>query len=148
MANSIEQEGKIYFENPDKLRYEIVGNQPWKMTVNGKDVYTQSGTDPVEKSGFAMKKVRDFILNSLNGESLQSKEFSKSFIVEDGILKAVLKPDVEMLKKYVSEITISFNSVHDVTNFVISQPNGNTTLYSFSNLKRNLALKDSLFSLK
>jgi len=72
----------------------------------------------------------------------------KSFVLVDGQLKVVLKPEVAILKKYVAEITISFNNVYDVTNFVISQPNGNTTRYSFSNLKRNIVLKQSLFSLK
>ena len=148
LAKPIEQEGNLFFQNPNQLRYIMEGDRPWKMVVNGKDVYTKSGDEKVKKSGFAMKKVTDFILQSLNGESLKSKEFSKSFVLVDGQLKVVLKPEVAILKKYVAEITISFNNVYDVTNFVISQPNGNTTRYSFSNLKRNIVLKQSLFSLK
>jgi len=148
LQNPISQEGKIYLQNPDKLRYEIVGAKQWKMVVNGKSVYTKAGNSPIEKSGIAMKKVRDFIFKTVNGEALTGKEFSKAIEVKNEVIEVTLTPESGILKKHVAEILIWFNKSHDVTKFRIEQPNGNSTVYSFSNMQRNIVLKESLFSLK
>jgi outer membrane lipoprotein-sorting protein len=148
LQNPIKQEGKINLENPDKLRYEVIGSKPWKMVVNGKNVYTKAGNSPIEKSGIAMKKVRDFIFKSVNGEALVGKEFNKSLELNDQLILVTLTPASGILKKHVSEIIIWFDNSHDVTRFSIEQPNGNSTVYSFSNMQRNIVLKESLFLLK
>ncbi len=148
LANPVVQNGNILFKNPDKLRYNQLGDHPWQMVVDGDEVYTRDGDEKVEKRGKAMSKLKDFIISGINGDALKDKEFERQFLVEDGKLVAVLTPLQGRMKKYVSEIKIEFTDAKDVSDFVVVQPNGNSTHYRFTDLKRNIEIADSQFSLK
>lgn len=148
LAEPIVQEGEIHFVNPDKLKYHLKLDQPWLMVVNGNEVYTKEGNGKVEKRGKAISKLKDFIISGINGDALKGKEFNKTFSAKGDIVTATLKPTGNRVAKYIEEVYITFTKHHDVSEFTIVQPNGNTIRYDFRNLKRNLTLADSLFILK
>ncbi len=148
LTNKVEHDGKIHFQSPDKLCYVLNGDRPWLMVVNGPNVVVKDGDKPAQKRGKGMSKLKDFIVSSLNGETLRNDDFVKKFVVEGSLVTVKLTPKPTQLKKYVKEIQVHFDSNHDVSDFVLLQPNGDSTHYSFSNLIRNSKLDAELFELK
>jgi len=148
MTNEIEHDGTIHFQSPDKLSYVLNGDHPWLMVVNGSNVVVKDGNKPTQKRGKGMSKLKDFIVSSLNGETLRNNDFSKKFVSEGSLVTVKLTPKPTQLKKYMKEIQVRFDSNHDVTDFMLLQPNGDSTHYIFSNLIRNSKLDPELFELK
>ena len=148
LTNKVEHDGKIHFQSTEKLRYVLDGDRPWLMVVNGPNVVVKDGDQPAQKRGKGMSKLKDFIVSSLNGETLRNDDFIKKFVVEGSLVTVKLTPKPTQLKKYMKEIQVHFDLNHDVTDFVLLQPNGDSTHYSFSNLIRNSKLDAELFELK
>jgi len=148
LTNKVEHDGIIHFQSPDKLSYVLRGDRPWLMVVDGPDVIVKDGDNPAQKRGKGMSKLKDFIVSSLNGETLRNDDFFKKFVAEGSLVTVKLTPKPTQLKKYMKEIQVHFDSNHDVSDFVLLQPNGDSTHYSFSNLIRNSKLDAELFKLK
>lgn len=148
MTMALEQNGTIYFQHSDKLRYVLDESDPWIMVVNGSSVFVKDGDKPIQKRGKGMSKLKDFIVSSLNGDTFRNNDFSKSFFATGQAITITLTPKPTQLKKYMKEIRVQLDNQHNVTDFVLVQPNGDSTQYIFSNLKRNTKLEPKLFQLQ
>ena len=118
------------------------------MVMKNQEVYIKDGDSKVQKRGKMMSKASDFIVSAVNGDLMKSEDFKSTASTNDGLVQAQFTPVNKKILNHVSLVKVHFNADHDVKEFVIIQPNGNSVQFSFSNLKRNQDISDSLFVLK
>ncbi len=152
IEKTVSKTGKFYFKKGGKLRIEYKGDEERNYVSDGVTlwIYTPGDIASMQSYEVSEETVPKEALSFLSGFGKLEKEFqiepSKAFKdVPEGFTSLHLKPFNK--KAQYKSLDALFNQDHLLTKLKISNLSGNVTDYNFTNIKTNVALKDSLFSL-
>lgn len=151
MKRSITSNGVMYFEKPNKLRWQYVSPYSYTLIFNGNKAYMKSAksTTTVDVNKNKMfKQIIDVVVNCVTGGNLSNNEYFKVAVCQSGkSFYANLTPQKKEMKQVYSLITLYFNtSLTMVNKVVMKEKNGDTTTIDLSEIKTNVNVDDKVFS--
>lgn len=149
MAQKVISKGNMKFKKPDMMKLEYTTPFQYIMSLyKGKVVIKDNGkvNKYDAKSNKLFKYVNDLMINAVQGNVLDSKEFaivfkenSKFFLMEMTPVDAAMKEYVNKVNVYVSKTDFGVVKVE------MTEKSGDYTLISFINRVYNTPIKDEEF---
>ncbi|MBK8227972.1 MAG: polysaccharide deacetylase family protein [Flavobacteriales bacterium] len=151
LAKPLASEGRLAFQAPDKLRWQV--NSPAAMTVvvAGKSVRVQEqgkerAASPREKQVFT--GVQRLIGALLTGSAFAESGMPAEFFRDAGALLVELKPEQAGMKNRIDRIQLRFSTATlALDELSILRPNGDATITRFHDAQRDVPLPTSTFTL-
>ena len=141
--------GKIFYQSENKIRWEhtspkkqvvLISSQGMRIAENGVESKS-SGSQTI------MKKVKALMMQLLNGDFLNEKDFKITYYESSDKYKLVLKPKSSRMARYISSVVMVFNKKSLRLNKMILKENEDERIeYSFVNLKFNQPINSSTFT--
>jgi len=146
-------EGRMFFKQKEKLRWEYTKPEPYEFVMNGEKVMTHSGnTKNVMNlnSSKMFRKISKIIVSGIIGSGIfDATTFTAKFFVGAKENLVALTPKQKELKQMFKEIRICFNKTDYLVNSVeIEELNGDKTLIEMKNKQINIELSDEVFSVR
>lgn len=144
--------GKFYFERESKVLLDY--QQPVKnqIVMNGSKLVLKEGKKTTEMDvtrSRIFKQLNSIIVGSINGSLFSSNEFSVQLFENSSSVKAELKPNAKMMKKFISTIVIVLDKKDfTATRIEMNETSGDNTILTFSNKQINGTLDNAMFSVK
>jgi outer membrane lipoprotein-sorting protein len=153
LSDEMISEGKMFFKQKDKLRWEYTKPYQYEFVMNGDKLMTISGTTKniIDiNSSNAFREISKIIIAGINGAGIfDSARFSAKLFVgaKDNVVELV--PKQKELKQMFNKIRICFNKTnYDVNSVEIEELNGDKTFIEMKNKQINKELSDEVFSIK
>lgn len=131
-------EGKMYYKQPDKLRWEYVSPYKYLFVFNGTKVYVgnKSRKDVIDtNTNRIFREVARIMMSTVTGTALSNpKDFSIDLNDVNSMWVVTLIPQKKDMRKMFSKIVLSFVK----SNLMISEIN----LYENNNDRTNIKLKN------
>ena len=149
LSKDMLSKGKMYFKAPDKLRWQYTTPYDYTFIMSGDKVSLNDKQIDVQKNKM-FRQITSIILGSITGGGLKS---SANFTVEmykaDNGYFAKLYPKKKEVKQVYQVIEIYFNTALTMVSSVkMVEKTGDTTTVTLSNTKNNIAVDESLFSIR
>jgi len=146
-------EGRMFFKQKEKLRWEYTKPEPYEFVMNGDKVMTHSGTTKniVNLNSSKMfRKISKIIVSGIIGSGIfDASAFTAKFFTGTKENMVALTPKQKELKQMFKEIRICFNKTDYLVNSVeIEELNGDKTLIEMKNKQINIELSDEVFSVR
>jgi len=152
LANDIESKGHFSFKKTNLLRWEYTVPYKYKIVMNGKNLWIDDGKKVQKfdtKSNKMFGEINDLMLGLLQGNILESKNFTVQFYQNKQTTLAELSPQSSSMKEFLSKIQIYFDSKDfSVSKVKMLEKSGDYTLIEFLNKKDNQPIADSYFNIK
>ncbi len=150
LAEIIESKGTMYFQKPDKLRWQYDTPYKYIFVLNGDKVYVknENRTDEFNTaSNKLFREISELMVGSVNGNMLvDEKRFASEISVNDKMVEVKLLPKSKELKQLMSSIILSFSkSDYMVQSIVMNEPGGDNTIITFTKKDVNKTLSPDLF---
>jgi outer membrane lipoprotein-sorting protein len=120
--------------------------------MNGKNLWIDDGKKVQKfdtKSNKMFGEINDLMLGLLQGNILESKNFTVQFYQNKQTILAELSPQSSSMKEFLSKIQIYFDSKDfSVSKVKMLEKSGDYTLIEFLNKKDNQPIADSYFNIK
>ena len=132
---------KWAYTSPNKYALVVKGDGQVYMQQDGKTKKADG------QSGQLFKGIAHIVMNSVTGAALsESGDFTVEMFTQGDKWVAKLTPKQAKLKKMFTSIYLYFNDKHNaVTKVEMKEANGDTTTITFTNLKLNEKISDSVF---
>lgn len=152
LANKIESEGKIQFKKPNLLKWEYTVPYQYSIILNGKQliINDQGKVNSFDvASSQSFKQINELIINSVQGNVLDEKQFNIQYLEGKEKFLAKLTPKEEQMKKFLKEIWVYFDKDDfTVSSIKMIEPEDDYTLITFANKKMNENIPNEVFSAK
>ncbi|HSI69683.1 MAG TPA: outer membrane lipoprotein carrier protein LolA [Gillisia sp.] len=149
MEGEAVSEGKLYYRNPDVLKWEYHDPYNYKILFmdgqlhlddNGKKSHTSL------RSNKLFGKLVSLISGSVNGKLLEDPEnFEVTYSRNGNNIEAVIIPTDPSLKDMFSEIILLFNGEYLVDSVKLMEDSGDFTLINFRNISINKSIDEKIF---
>ena len=152
LANKIESDGKIQFKKPNLLKWEYTVPYQYAIILNGKEIIIndqgkQNSFDIASSQSF--KQINELIVNSVQGNILDEKQFNIQYLEGKSLYLAKLQPKEEQMKKFLKGIEVFFNKDdYTVSQIRLIEPEDDYTHISFQDMKLNEPISDAVFAKK
>lgn len=145
--------GVMYLKQNNKFRWEYSNNPKFIFAQNGDKIYTQSGDNIQiikDNSAKLYEEISKLVQQSIHGNILENtKDFSSTYEQNNRFIKIILTPKQRSVKKFISTITLFIDKQTMLASkFIMLEPNGDSTMIEFENIKTNTPIDDQLFILK
>lgn len=132
---------KWAYTAPNKYALVVKGDGQVYMQQDGKTKKADG------QSGQLFKGIAQIVMNSVTGAALsENGDFTVEMFTQGDKWVAKLTPKQAKLKKMFISIYLYFNDKHNaVTKVEMKEANGDTTTITFTNLKLNEKISDSVF---
>jgi outer membrane lipoprotein-sorting protein len=153
LADEMISEGKMFFKQKDKLRWEYTKPFQYEFVMNGDKLMTVSGTTKniidINTSN-AFREISKIIISGINGSGIfDSSRFSAKLFVGAKENMVALTPKQKELKQMFNEIRIYFNKTnYAATSVEIMELSGDKTFIEMKNQQINKELSDEIFTIK
>jgi outer membrane lipoprotein-sorting protein len=153
LAEEMISEGKMYFKQKDKLRWEYTKPFQYEFVMNGDKLMTIAGNTKNiidVNSNNAFREICKIIISGINGSGiLDASRFSAKFFVGNKENMVAIVPKQKELKQMFNKINIYFNKTnYAVSSVEIIELNGDKTFIEMKNQQINVDLSDEIFSIK
>jgi len=153
LSDEMVSEGKMFFKQQDKLKWEYSKPYQYEFVMNGDKVMINSGTSKNVidiNSSKLFKEISKIILAGINGSGIfDTAKFSFQFKIGDKDNMVILTPKQKELKQMFHEIRLSFNkSDYTVNSVEIEERNGDITHIKMKNKQINKELSDEIFTIR
>jgi outer membrane lipoprotein-sorting protein len=151
MNDNIVSEGKMFYKQTDKIRWEYVKPYKYTFSMDGKNVNISSGdrTNKIPvKANRIFSEISCIMIGGVSGAGLiNSKDFSTVFMVGINDYEIVLTP----LKKEVREMFVSVRlfvnkSNSRIKSVVMTEKSGDKTTIDLKNVLINTLIDDEIFN--
>lgn len=149
LSKDMESKGKMYFKQPDKLRWQYTSPYDYTFIMNGDKVSLNTKQIDVQKNKM-FRQITSIILGSITGGGLKSSaDFNVELYKTDNTYFAKLYPKKKEVKQVYQMIEIYFNAALTMVSSVkMVEKTGDTTTVTLRNTKNNTAVDESLFSVR
>ncbi len=151
LNDNIKSKGKMYYSQPNKLRWEYTSPYTYTFILNGSKVTLQKNNknsviDTRQNKMF--KEIVNIMMNSVVGKSLSDKKSFKTSVKEaSSEWIATLLPQSKELKQMFTKIILHFNRQQAVIVKVeMYEKNGDTTTITLQNIVKNKTINEKVFS--
>jgi outer membrane lipoprotein-sorting protein len=153
LSDEMISEGKMFFKQKDKLRWEYTKPYQYEFIMNGDKVMTHAGTtkNVIDvNSSKVFREISKIILSGINGAGIfDSSRFSVKFLTGTKDNMVTLTPKQKELRQMFNEIRICFNKLDYIVNSVeIVELNGDKTFIEMKNKQINKELSDEIFNIQ
>jgi len=153
LSDEMISEGKMFFKQKDKLRWEYSKPYQYEFVINGDKVMVNSGTAKNilnANSSKMFRRISKIIISGIIGsEIFDSSTFTTKLLIGTKDYLVALTPKQKELKQMFNEIRIRFNKTDDTVNSVeIEELSGDKTFIEMKNKQINKELSDEIFIIK
>lgn len=153
ISDEMVSEGKMFFKQNDKLRWEYTNPYQYEFVLNGDKVMINSGTtkNVIDvNSSKVFREISKIILSGINGSGIfDSSKFIVQFKVGAKDNMVILTPKQKELKQMFHQIRLRFNkSDYSVNSVEIEELNGDITHIEMKNKQINKELSDEIFTIR
>ncbi len=148
-----ESKGKMYFQNPHKLRWEYTSPNKSALIVNEQNVVLKNGDGSINTNVNTrmLKGLSDVIISTIDGSGLQDeKNFTTSLVfTSNGMGPCILylTPKGRLANMY-KTIEITFTQDYLATSIQLNEQNGDSISIRFANRKTNQPIDQKLFNVQ
>jgi outer membrane lipoprotein-sorting protein len=152
LSEKIISKGHFYFKKTNLLRWEYYSPSAYLIVINKDKIYIKDGKK-VNKydsnSNKMFKGINDMMLNSVQGNVLNHKDFKISYFENDAYYMVELLPKVKEMKSYLKSINMYFDKLDfSVSKILTTELSGDYTRIEFSQKRTNQLIADSQFTVK
>jgi len=152
MEDPIVTNGKFYFQNPGKLRWEYNDPFDYLIVINDDKVMIE---DKGNTSKFDMgnnklfQQVNDLLVNLVRGKIFSNNDYSAEFFTNESTYKVKLIPNSQDMKDYMQAIHIIFGKDSlQVQQVKMMENSSDFTRIVFSEKQLNEDIPEDLFDLR
>lgn len=149
MDGNAESAGKVYFKNPDMLKWEYTKPYDYKLLFKNSKLYIVEDGQSSEvdlSSNKLFDKMGELVAGSVNGKILQADEdFNITYHRTGEHVRAVIIPKDKALAGMFKEIWVNFNEQHLIRSVKLMDPSGDYTEINMKNIKINQPIPTSVF---
>lgn len=151
LSKPITSTGKLYLKNDERLRWEYLTPTQYTVIFKNKKLLVnnqgkQSTVDLATNKQF--EKLSKLISGSIKGNLFDDNEFHITYFQTDSDYLVKLTPKSKDLAKYVKEIELYFDKKGKlVKKSKTIEPNNDYTVITFTDVKINQPIHDSVFNL-
>lgn len=152
LSDKMVSQGKMYYKQPNKLRWEYTSPYQYLFIFNGTKVYVgnKSRKDIIDtQSNKIFKEVARIMMSTVTGTALSnSSDFSVDVADGNAIWKVTLVPKKKEMKKMFTKIELSFNKPDlMIAEINIYEKNNDRTNIRLKNITKNVTVNESLFAI-
>ncbi|MDR0835740.1 MAG: outer membrane lipoprotein carrier protein LolA [Tannerella sp.] len=150
MNDNVVSEGKMFYKQTNKIRWEYVKPYKYVFSMDGKNVNMSSGEKtnriPIKASKL-FSEISAIIIGGVSGEGLiNSKDFSGKFMVGANDYQIILTPLKKEVKEMFTTIQLYVNKSNNrIKSVVMIEKSGDKTTIELKNLAINTAISDEIF---
>lgn len=152
LSDRMVSEGKMFYRQPDELRWEYTTPYSYLFIFNGTKVYVggKSRKDVIDtNTNKVFKEVARLMMNTVTGKALSnSSDFSVDINSSGTDWTVTLVPKKKDIKQMFTKIVLNFTkSDTTISEINIYEKNGDRTNIKLKNITTNTALNESLFAI-
>ncbi len=152
MEGNIVSKGVFRYKKDNKVRLEYTTPYPYLMVLSEGKMYIKDGNKVNKfdaRSNKLFRQINDMLINTLNGNVLQSKDYAVSYFENEALYRLELKPTDKTIQDLMQKIDIYIDKKKlYVSKVEITEKSGDYTLMSFVNVQQNTPIKDEEFVVK
>ena len=150
LNDKVRSTGNLYFTNQQQLRWEYISPYQYTFIINGEKVHIKNGkrSQTIDvKSSQMFKSIARMMMNSITGRNLMdNRDFTSQLYLRGREWVAIMTPRRSQIKKMFKSVTLYFNEQHSmVSRVVMTEPSGDTTVITLSNVKINATIPEQIF---
>ena len=152
LSEKIISKGHFCFKKTKLLRWEYLSPTAYLIVINNDKIYIKDGKK-VNKydtnSNKLFKGINDMMLNSVQGNVLNHKDFKISYFENEKYYLVEMLPKTKEMKEYIKIISMYFDkNDYTVSKIRTTELSDDYTSIEFSNKKINETIADSQFVVK
>lgn len=153
MDDKVTSEGKMYYKQPNKIRWEYSKPIAYVFAMDGKNIFMDAGNSQTTVPAGSSKlfsSLSDIIIGGVSGVGLiDSPDFTSQFAVGANDYRVTLTPLKKEVKDRFDQIQLFINkSDSRIQKVELAQKGGDKTLISLQNIQTNTTVNDEIFSRK
>lgn len=152
LSDKMVSEGKMYYRQPNRLRWEYTSPYQYLFVLNGTKVYVgnKSRKDVIDTdANKVFKEIARIMMGTVTGTVLSgTSDFSVDVADGGTVWRVTLVPSKKEMKRMFSKIVLSFrkNGLM-VSEIDIYEKNNDRTNIQLKNVKTNVSVNDALFAI-
>jgi len=153
LSEEMVSEGRMFFKQKDKLKWEYTKPYPYEFVMNGDKVMvasdkTKNGSDA--NPGKLFRRIAKMIVALIQGSDIMdASKFSTQCMVGGKDNMVILTPKQKELKQMFKAFRLRFNTTDYTVNSVeMEELNGDITIIEMKNKQINKEMSDEIFSVK
>lgn len=152
LENDITSKGHFCFKSENNVRWEYFEPYEYLIIMSNNKMWINDGKKTQKydtKSNKIFKEINDLMIGMLQGDILESNNFTIKFYQNKKLILAELIPRSEDILEFLSKINIFFNkSDYSASKIKMFEHTGDYTLIEFYNKKTNVPVPDFKFIMK
>lgn len=153
LSDEMLSEGRLFFKQKDKLRWEYTKPYIYEFVMNGDKVMINSGATKniIDiQSSKLFREISQIIVSGINGSGIfEQTKFTAQCMTGASDHLVVLVPKQKEVKQLFHKIYVHFNKSDYTVNAVeIEELNGDKTFIEMKNKQINKELNDEIFSIR
>lgn len=152
LSDKMVSEGRMYYSQPDRLRWEYTSPYKYLFIFNGNKVYVgnDSRKDVIDtNTNKVFKEVARIMMSTVTGTALSNAaDFDTEAAEEKGSWMVTLVPRKKEMRRMFAKITMTFSkSASMISELSIYEKNGDRTDIKFKDVLSDAKVDESLFSI-
>lgn len=152
LSDKMTSQGKMYYKQPNKLRWEYTAPYQYLFIFNGTKVYVgnKSRKDVIDtQSNKVFKEVARIMMSTVTGTALSnSSDFNTDVADGKTMWKVTLIPKKKEMKKMFAKIELYFTKSNlMISEINIFEKNNDRTNIKLKNISTNKPVNESLFAI-
>ena len=144
--------GKMYYQQPNKLRWEYTSPYSYTFVLNGTKVLISKGkrNDVINVNQSKMfKEIARIMMNSVVGKCLtDTRDFKTTIVGSASEYVATLYPQQKQMRQMFQKIVLHFNKVKSTVAMVeLVEKQGDKTIIELKNVKTNTPINAKVFNI-
>ena len=153
MNDKVVSEGKMYYKQPNKIRWEYTKPLAYVFAMDGKNIIMDAGNNQTTvpaRSSKMFSSMSDIIIGGVSGAGLiDSPDFSAVFSVGSNDYRITLTPLKKEVKDLFDHIQLYVNKPDSrIQKVELVEKGGDKTLILLKNMQLNVTVNDEIFSRK
>lgn len=152
LSDKMVSNGKMYYKQPNKLRWEYISPYSYQFVFNGTKVYVgnKSKKDVIDtNTNKVFKEIARIMMNTVTGKALSNKtDFTISVSSTNSSWVVTLLPKKKEMKQMFSKVELIFNKSNTMISEInIFEKNNDRTNIKLSSISTNVQIKESFFAI-
>lgn len=152
LSDKMVSNGKMYYKQPNKLRWEYTSPYSYQFVFNGTKVYVgnKSKKDVIDtNTNKVFKEIARIMMNTVTGKALSNKtDFTISVSSTNSSWVVTLLPKKKEMKQMFSKVELIFNKSNTMISEInIFEKNNDRTNIKLSSISTNVQIKESFFAI-
>ncbi|MBL0049617.1 MAG: outer membrane lipoprotein carrier protein LolA [Bacteroidetes bacterium] len=152
LSEKIISKGHFCFKKTNLLRWEYLSPSAYLIVINKDKIFIKDGKKVSKydaNSNKMFKGINDMMLNSVQGNVLNHKEFKISYFENEKYYLVEMHPKAKEMKEYLKSISMYFDKVdYTVSKIRMTELSDDYTNIEFNTKKINEPIADTQFLVK